>query len=69
VDGKTGFIVPVGDHEALAGRLSTLLGDPELATRMGQWARQHILHLYDPERLLAGFRELWETTARMKEQR
>jgi phosphatidylinositol alpha-1,6-mannosyltransferase len=69
VDGKTGFIVPVGDHEALAGRLSTLLGDPELATRMGQQARQHILRLYDPERLLAGFRELWETTARMKEQR
>lgn len=69
VDGETGFIVPVGNPDALARRLSTLLGDPELATRMGQRARQHILHLYDAERLLAGFRELWETTARMKERR
>lgn len=66
VDGETGFIVRVRDHEALAGRLSALLSDPELATRMGQKARQHILRLYDPERLLNGFRQLWETTARMK---
>lgn len=65
VDGETGFIVPVGDPEALARQLSTLLSNTELATRMGQRARHHILRLYDPERLLAGFQELWETTARM----
>lgn len=67
VDGETGFIVPVRDPEVMASRLSVLLGDPELATRMGQQARQRVLRLYDPGRLLAGFRELWETTARTKE--
>jgi glycosyltransferase involved in cell wall biosynthesis len=66
LDSETGFIVPVRNPEALARRLSTLLSDLELTTRMGQQARQHILNLYNPERLLAGFRELWETTARMK---
>jgi 1,2-diacylglycerol 3-alpha-glucosyltransferase len=63
VEGETGFIVPIGDHEALASRLGTLLSHPEQAARMGEMARRHILALYDPDKLLAGFRDLWETTA------
>jgi glycosyltransferase involved in cell wall biosynthesis len=66
VDGETGFIVPIGDHEAMAERLETLLRDPQKASQMGARARQHILALYDPDKLLAGFRDLWETTASMK---
>jgi glycosyltransferase involved in cell wall biosynthesis len=63
VDGETGFVVPVGDFEAMAERLNVLLSHPETAAQMGQQARQHILSLYNTERLLAGFRDLWETTA------
>jgi glycosyltransferase involved in cell wall biosynthesis len=63
VEGETGFIVPIGDHKALADRLRTLLSHPERAAQMGELARQHILALYNSEKLLAGFRELWETTA------
>ncbi len=66
VEGETGFIVPIGDHRALADRLGMLLSQPERAAQMGESARQHILSLYDPDRLLAGFRDLWETTASMK---
>jgi len=37
-DGSTGFTVPVGDPYALADRLTQLLIDQELRTRMGQQA-------------------------------
>jgi D-inositol-3-phosphate glycosyltransferase len=44
-DGVTGFLVPEGDVHALAGRLETLLGDPDLRWRLGRegvrWAAQH----------------------------
>lgn len=66
VEGETGFIVPISDHQALAGRLAMLLSQPERARRMGVSARQHILSLYDPDKLLAGFRDLWETTASIR---
>ncbi|GLU32035.1 glycosyltransferase family 1 protein [Trinickia caryophylli] len=36
VDGKTGFLVPPRDPEALAERLARLAHDPALADRMGQ---------------------------------
>jgi D-inositol-3-phosphate glycosyltransferase len=44
-DGVTGFLVPEGDVNALAGRLETLLGDADLRWRLGRegvrWAAQH----------------------------
>jgi D-inositol-3-phosphate glycosyltransferase len=44
-DGVTGFLVSEGDVNALAGRLETLLGDPDLRWRLGRegvrWAAQH----------------------------
>ncbi|WP_018718419.1 glycosyltransferase [Arhodomonas aquaeolei] len=39
VDGDSGFVVPVGDHEALAGRVATLLDDEPLRRRCGECAR------------------------------
>lgn len=39
-DGETGFTVPIDDVEALADRLRRLLGDAELAHRMGEAGRQ-----------------------------
>ncbi|MDP8943697.1 MAG: glycosyltransferase family 4 protein [Actinomycetota bacterium] len=35
-DGATGYVVPVGDDEALADRLLRLVEDPERARRMGE---------------------------------
>lgn len=66
IDGKTGYIVPVGQPEALARRMVRLLDDPARTAEMGHRAREHILALYDKQRLLAGFAELWETTAKLR---
>lgn len=38
VDGRTGFLVPHGDVEALANRIGTLLADPAMRARMGREA-------------------------------
>ena len=44
-DGKTGFLVPFGDAEAMADRVGRILGDPVLAARLQEqsleWARSH----------------------------
>jgi glycosyltransferase involved in cell wall biosynthesis len=34
-EGKTGFVVPPGDPEALANRIAMLLKDPSLCAKMG----------------------------------
>jgi glycosyltransferase involved in cell wall biosynthesis len=65
-EGETGYIVPIGDSQALAGRLGVLLADPVGAKRMGELARSHILDLYAPEKLLAGLTDLWDTTAKKR---
>ena len=44
-DGVTGFLVPDGDATALAERLESVVGDPDLRFRLGregvQWAARH----------------------------
>jgi glycosyltransferase involved in cell wall biosynthesis len=41
-DGKTGYLVPPGDPERLAGRILELLGDEALRHKMGQAGREHV---------------------------
>lgn len=41
--GQTGFLVAPDDDRELADRLAQLLGDPVLARRMGQQARERVL--------------------------
>lgn len=38
-DGVNGFLVPVGDEVALAGKMQNLLQNPKAASIMGNWAR------------------------------
>lgn len=40
LDGETGFLVPHGDVEALAGVIRRVLDDPELRDRLGRQARR-----------------------------
>jgi len=44
-EGETGFLVPFGDHVAMAERVGQILSDPELASRMRAsslaWAAEH----------------------------
>ena len=41
-DGITGLLIPPRDHQALAGVLSLLLGNPELAEKLGAAGRQRV---------------------------
>jgi glycosyltransferase involved in cell wall biosynthesis len=54
-DGVNGYIVPAGDVEALAGRLSTLLTDRELCRRMSAAARRTVREEASLDRMFAGF--------------
>jgi lipopolysaccharide/colanic/teichoic acid biosynthesis glycosyltransferase len=51
VDGVTGFVIPKGDHRALAAALHRLLADPELARRMGKAGQERALREFRPERI------------------
>ena len=41
-DGVTGFLVPVGDIEAMAARMADVLCNPEMAAAMGEAGRQMV---------------------------
>jgi len=46
-DGKTGFLVPPNDPEALAEKIDYLLSHPEVAQKMGKEARKRVERLFD----------------------
>jgi lipopolysaccharide/colanic/teichoic acid biosynthesis glycosyltransferase/glycosyltransferase involved in cell wall biosynthesis len=49
IDGATGFLVPVGDVDALTSAVGKLLADPELRARMGNAGRQRMERDFHPE--------------------
>jgi glycosyltransferase involved in cell wall biosynthesis len=46
-EGETGFLVAERDVDALAGRLGSLLSEPELRRRQGRAARRKMEREYD----------------------
>ena len=52
LDGMNGFLVPVGDFNALADRLAHLLSDRTLAQRLGENAREFVTATFPPGRML-----------------
>lgn len=48
-DGVNGYIVPVGDAAALAGRLRSLARDPEARRRIGAAGRQRIIEAFSAD--------------------
>jgi glycosyltransferase involved in cell wall biosynthesis len=51
-DGIDGFLVEVGDIEAMTDRLAELAADPELRASMGRAGRERVLPRYRVERLI-----------------
>ena len=43
-EGETGFYIPPGDANAMAGALNRLLDDPKLAGKMGDASRETVEH-------------------------
>ena len=68
-DGVNGYLIPVGDKEALADRLRRILSDEEGAERMGKQAAL-LLEEYRPERVNAEWKDyLLGCAARQGERR
>lgn len=65
-EGKTGFLVPPGDANALAQRIIWLLNHPAEAHRMGQLARQHVLTHGSIHQTVAGYETLLQTLYQQK---
>jgi phosphatidylinositol alpha-1,6-mannosyltransferase len=57
-DGETGFLVPHGDLDRLAGVVGTLLGDENLRSKMGRKGRAHVLSHFQFETFRAGLKEI-----------
>jgi glycosyltransferase involved in cell wall biosynthesis len=63
VEGETGFIVPVGDEAALAGRIVELLRDGARRERMGAAARQRAERYFDERDMIRRYEDLFIATA------
>ena len=55
IKGRTGFLVPVGDARALAGRVLALLVDEGLRLRMGQTAAEDAARRFGMERMVGEY--------------
>ncbi len=60
VDGVTGFVVPVGDVQAIAQALLKLVNDPQLMARMGREARLRAEEMFNIEDNARKMEELFE---------
>ncbi|MES2902606.1 MAG: glycosyltransferase family 4 protein [Pseudomonadota bacterium] len=58
-DGRTGFLVPVGDPKAVAERLAWLLDRPAEAAAMGHAGRALVAERFSPERARAALTRLF----------
>jgi glycosyltransferase involved in cell wall biosynthesis len=59
LDGETGFLVPPDDADALADRLRLVLGDPELARRLGPAGRARAVERFTAEKMTESYEELY----------
>ncbi len=59
VDGETGFVVPVGDQQAMASRVVALLDEPDVADRMGAEGRRRTIDEFDYDRMVSDLLEVY----------
>lgn len=61
--GETGFLCPTDDVDAFAEAARKLAGDPLLAGRMGEAARQHVLKHFRIESMIERYIRLYQSLA------
>ena len=54
-----GIVVPQGDHAGLAAALAALGRDPARRRALGERGARAARELFDPERMMAAYRELY----------
>ena len=59
IDGKTGFLISPGDHDALAERIIRLLNDPELADNMGGAGRELVEKKFSVKKMVDQYDSLF----------
>jgi glycosyltransferase involved in cell wall biosynthesis len=59
-EGITGYLVPASDPEALAGRITDLLLDPDLRRRQGEVARRRFESRFTLERMTSAYHALYD---------
>ena len=62
LDGKTGFLDPVGDIEALSSHVLRILQDEDLARTLGRAGRQRARKLFDHSRIVPLYLDFYEKT-------
>jgi glycosyltransferase involved in cell wall biosynthesis len=60
IEGETGFLVPPGNPEMMAERLSRLLSERETRRRMGEAGRLRALHVFSPAREAAAVQAAYD---------
>jgi len=60
-DGRTGVLIPAGDHRALAHALCRVIADAPHAARLGEAARVDACARYSFDRMVAAFEQLYLT--------
>lgn len=61
MDGQTGYLVPPGDEEALAGWVAILLRDTWRARSLGKAGRRLVVERWSLERMVEGYQSLIRT--------
>lgn len=69
VDGVTGYLVPRGDIDAMAARMSELLADPDKAREMGREGTAHIKENFSAERFRVAFMDALSISAPAADER
>lgn len=59
-EGKTGYVLPLGDIQGMASRLSALLADPDRSRAMGVAGRARVASHLDLEQICAQYEALYE---------
>lgn len=58
-DGRTGWLVPVGDAEQLAGAMERLWRNPDQARQFGEAGRQRVVQHFDVARMVGQYEDLY----------
>jgi glycosyltransferase involved in cell wall biosynthesis len=67
IDGKSGFLIPIGDGDVLTEKLKLLLTDDEMAEKMGNAAKKHVIDTFDFKKNVKDIVGSWEKIYNLKE--